>query len=55
MLERILQNKKTTGTGLLIFATGIGLVIADKATLTEFGAFLIGAIGLLFSKDPKTK
>jgi len=55
MLERILQNKKTTGTGLLIFATGIGLVIVDKATLTEFSAFIIAALGFLFSKDLKTK
>ena len=55
MIERILQNKKTTAAGLIIFATGVALVAVDKATLTEFSAFIIAALGFLFSKDPKTK
>ena len=55
MLERILQNTKTPIAGLVVFLTGIAMVFADKATLTEFSAFLIAAVGLLFTKDPKTK
>ena len=55
MLERILENKKTTITGIVVFATGAVLVGFEKASLTEFSAFLIAAIGLLFTKDPKIK
>lgn len=53
MFNRITENKKTTIAGVVIFATGIALVIMDKATLTEFGGFLGVAFALLFSKDPK--
>lgn len=53
MFNRITENKKTTIAGGVIFATGIALVIMDKATLTEFGGFLGVAFALLFSKDPK--
>ena len=55
MIERITSNKKTTIAGLIVFATGIALVAFDKATLTEFGAFIGVAFALLFSKDPKQK
>ena len=55
MLERILQNKKTTAAGIIVFFTGVALVAFEKASLTEFSAFLITAIGLLFTKDPKIK
>lgn len=55
MFERITQNKKTTIAGVAIFTTGVVLVILDKATLTEAGAFLGVALTLLFSKDPKQK
>lgn len=53
MFDRITKNTKTTVAGGVIFATGIALVIMDKASLTEFGAFLGVAFALLFSKDPK--
>lgn len=53
MIERITKNKKTTIASLLVFAVGGVLVFYDKATLTEFGAFLGVAFALLFSKDPK--
>ena len=55
MIERIFQNKKTTTAGIVVFFTGVTLVALDKATLTEFSAFLIAAVGLLFTKDTKTK
>jgi hypothetical protein len=53
MFERITQNKKTTISGAVIFATGVVLVLLDKASLTEFSAFIVAALGFLFSKDPK--
>jgi len=53
MFERITQNKKTTAVGLLIFVSGIALVASEKASLTEFSAFLGVAFALFFSKDPK--
>ena len=55
MIDRIFSNAKTTIVGLIIFATGAVLVGFEKASLTEFSAFLIAAIGLLFTKDPKIK
>ncbi len=54
MLNRIIENKKTTLVGALIFITGITLVFFDKASLPEFGGFLGVSFALLFSKDPKT-
>jgi hypothetical protein len=53
MIERLFTNIKTTIVGLIIFLTGAMLVAFDKASLTEFGAFIGVAFALFFSKDPK--
>jgi hypothetical protein len=53
MIDRIFSNAKTTVVGLIIFLTGAVLVGFEKATLTEFGAFIGVAFALFFSKDPK--
>jgi hypothetical protein len=53
MIERLFTNIKTTIVGLIIFVTGAILVAFDKASLTEFGAFIGVAFALFFSKDPK--
>ena len=53
MIERLFTNIKTTIVGLIIFVTGAVLVAFDKASLTEFGAFIGVAFALFFSKDPK--
>ena len=53
MIERLFTNIKTTIVGLIIFVTGAMLVAFDKASLTEFGAFIGVAFALFFSKDPK--
>lgn len=55
MIERIFSNIKTTIVGALIFITGTLLVAFEKASLTEFGAFIGVAFALFFSKDPKSK
>ena len=54
MIERLFTNIKTTVVGLIIFLTGVLLVAFDKASLTEFGAFIGVAFALFFSKDPKS-
>jgi hypothetical protein len=54
MIERLFTNIKTTIVGLIIFVTGAMLVAFDKASLTEFGAFIGVAFALFFSKDPKS-
>jgi len=53
MFERITSNIKTTIVGGIIFIAGVLLVAMDKASLTEFGAFIGVAFALFFSKDPK--
>lgn len=53
MIDRILNNRKTTIAGLLLFISGITLVAMEKATLTEAGAFFGVAFVLFFSKDKK--
>jgi hypothetical protein len=55
MIERLFTNIKTTIVGLIIFLTGAVLVAFEKASLTEFGAFIGVAFALFFSKDPKSK
>lgn len=55
MIQRIFENRKTTAVGVVIFLTGAMLVAFDKATLTEFGAFIGVAFALFFSKDPKAQ
>lgn len=54
MIERLFTNIKTTIVGLIIFLTGTILVAFEKASLTEFGAFIGVAFALFFSKDPKS-
>jgi len=54
MIDRILKDSKTTIIGLIVFITGAMLVAFDKASLTEFGAFIGVAFALFFSKDPKS-
>jgi hypothetical protein len=54
MIERLFTNIKTTIVGGIIFVTGTLLVAFDKASLTEFGAFIGVAFALFFSKDPKS-
>jgi dipeptide/tripeptide permease len=51
MIDRILGNWKTTTAGVILFASGIGLVGFEKATLTEAGTFFGVAFVLFFSKD----
>lgn len=51
MIDRVTKNLKTTLSGLLLFAAGIGLVAMGKASLTEAGAFFGVAFVLFFSKD----
>ena len=55
MIERLFTNIKTTIVGGVIFVTGALLVAFDKASLTEFGAFIGVAFALFFSKDQKQK
>ena len=54
MIERLFANSKTTIVGLIIFLTGAVLVAFEKASLTEFGAFIGVAFAFFFSKDPKS-
>lgn len=55
MIDRVFKNFKTTVVGSIVFATGVIFVATDKASLTEFGAFIGVAFALFFTKDPKTK
>jgi len=52
LIERIFKNPKTTILGLLIIGLCFVLVWAERATLTEVSAFLMGAFALMFLKDP---
>jgi hypothetical protein len=53
LIERIFKNPKTTILGLLIIGLCFVLVWAERATLTEVSAFLMGAFALMFLKDEK--
>ena len=55
MIDRIFKNIKTTIVGAVVFITGTLFVAMDKASLTEFGAFIGVAFALFFTKDPKAK
>lgn len=55
MIDRVLKNWKTTAIGLLVLAVCFALVFADKASLTEVGAFMCGGFYVLFSKDSLLK
>ncbi len=51
MIDRIFKNWKTTLVGLGIILAGLALVWFQKATLTEFTAFLVGGVGVMFMRD----
>jgi len=53
MIDRIFKNWKSTALGLGVMTVGFILVWFEKATLTEFTAFIGGGLLLLFSKDGK--
>ena len=55
MIDRIFKNWKTTLFGLFLLSASISLVVIDKATLTEAGAFIGASFALFYIKDPKTK
>jgi hypothetical protein len=51
MIDRIFRNPKTTVIGLILISFGGILVWYEKASLTEFGAFLMGGFALMMSRD----
>ena len=56
MIDRIFKSWKTSLVGLLVLGIGSAAVFMDKATLTEFGAFLGVALALFFYKEkPKSE
>ena len=51
MIERIFKSWKSSLVGLILFLSGIALVVFEKATLTEAGAFFGMAFVLFFTKE----
>jgi len=51
MIERIFRNPKTTILGLILLVFGGVLVWFEKATLTEYSAFIIGGFALIMTTD----
>ena len=51
MINRIFRNPKTTVIGLILISFGGILVWFEKASLTEFSAFIMGGFALMMSKD----
>jgi hypothetical protein len=51
MISRIFANPKTTVIGLILISFGGILVWFEKASLTEFSAFIMGGFALMMSKD----
>ena len=51
MVNRIFRNPKTTVIGLILISFGGILVWFEKASLTEFSAFIMGGFALMMSKD----
>ena len=51
MIDRIFRNPKTTVIGLILISFGGILVWYEKASLTEFSAFLMGGFALMMSRD----
>jgi hypothetical protein len=51
MIDRIFRNPKTTVIGLIFISFGGILVWYEKASLTEFSAFLMGGFALMMSRD----
>jgi len=53
MIERIFRNPKSTILGLLLLIFGGVLVWFEKASLTEYSAFIVGGLALMMSTDGK--
>lgn len=51
LIDRIFKSWKTSLIGLLVILGSLGLVYAEKASLTEALAFIVGGIGLFFIKE----
>jgi hypothetical protein len=51
MIDRIFRNPKTSVIGLIFISFGGILVWYEKASLTEFSAFLMGGFALMMSRD----
>ena len=51
MIDRIFRNPKTTVIGLIFISFGGILVWYEKASLTEFSAFLMGGFALMMTRD----
>ena len=51
MIDRLFRNPKTTLIGLILISFGGILVWFEKASLTEFSAFIMGGFALMMSKD----
>jgi hypothetical protein len=51
MIDRIFRNPKTTVIGLILISFGGILVWYEKASLTEFSAFLMGGFALIMTRD----
>jgi hypothetical protein len=51
MIDRIFRNPKTTVIGLILISFGGILVWYEKASLTEFSAFLMGGFALMMTRD----
>lgn len=53
MVDRIFRNWKTTVFGIALILFGGVLVWFEKASLTEFSAFIMGGFALMITKDGK--
>ena len=51
MIDTIFRNPKTTVIGLILISFGGILVWYEKASLTEFSAFLMGGFALIMTRD----
>ena len=51
MIDRLFRNPKTTIIGLILISFGGILVWFEKASLSEFSAFIMGGFALMMSKD----
>ena len=54
MYNRVFQNWKTSSLGMGLMLISLVLVWLDKASLSDCGTFIGGAIVLFFSKDEIT-
>jgi hypothetical protein len=54
MYNRVFQNWKTSSLGMGLMLISLVLVWLDKASLSDCGTFIGGAMVLFFSKDEIT-